>query len=387
MFAIIRSASIDQDRRGELRRWSYSAMLAAAVHGVAAMAVLAWHITSKPFDPDASTPAPFFIDLVPPPAPPSSEQRSPTREPNRDRGTPTRERANGAAEAGGTVNPDNSLVSFGLQRNEAGREANGVPPEAPVAPAPPDNAVPEAGGADASRALRVDPGPLDTSITVTPSLRQRKAFGAFGRNGMMLLRPSPYPGRTETTHNNPTGLANAPVARGVSGDGSFSHGPGAHLQDRVNAATERNVLRRAERARNGSAARTTNSLGINNVTSSSMHGNAKNAIGVATANGSIGNPKSGTIDGAHVRNAVGMTLAVSPGAHGISVDQHSAGAPISLKSGVSPSSTGFMAAAPPTGILNGHGLARPGTGLVALGGPPKSVSGLLNGSDFHPKHP
>lgn len=399
MFAIISSASINQDR-AELRRWSFSAMLAVAVHGVAAMAVLAWHITSKPIDADVSpAPGPFFIDLVPPPTSRSSEQHLRPPEPGLDRGDATSERGDGAAEARSAVNRDTGTVSFGLQRNEAGPGANDLAAEAPIVPARPDSAQPDAGGAstaasdafaashingspaDVSRVGGVDPGPLDTSITASPSLHQRQAFGAFGRNRMMLLRPSTYPGKTEPTHNSLRAFANAPVAHGVSGQGSVTHGPGAHVQDRVSA------LRRAERARNGGAAPAPNTLGINNPTSSGVHDNVKNAIGAAPANGSIGNPKSGAINGTTVRNAVGMIVEVHPGAHGIGgVDPHSGGNPNGLKTGVSPSSTGFTVAAPPTGILNGRGFVRPGTSLTALGGPPKSAPGSLNGSDFHSKH-
>lgn len=357
MPAFIRAALIDDDH-AEFRRWSYSAMLVVALHGAVATTVLSWHVSRQPFDAGGpSGVGALFIDLAPPPSP---EQNLPQLD---ARNTP-------AAEPG----------------------ANGPGADVPIAPLGQEGMVRDGGGtagashafaadtlekspAEGSQVFRADPGPLDTSITVLPPLHPRKSFSAFDRNRMILLRPLTHPGKTESSSDNPNALTNAPDA----------HRPGAHIQDRVNAAIERGqLLRRIERARNGNTVPGTNGLGIKNATGAGVHGNAsRNAIGAANANGNIGEPKADVINGT-ARNAIGLTVQVHPSAHGTNVNDGRGGV-AGLKTGVSPSSTGLKAAALPTGILNGRGMSRPGTGLTALGGPAKSATGVLNGSDFHPK--
>ena len=413
MSAFISSAWIDDDR-AEFRRWSFSAMLAVAVHAAVAMAALAWHVTNKPLELDAPSAAgALLMDLAPLPAAPSSERIQPQPESGHDRGAAPPERANNGAEPAG---PQQSLVEPRANRLVAG---------APLAPVPPDDAKGDAtstgaaaspaaatghlekGQIAASHAGRVDPGPLDTSITVLPTLHPHKAFGAFGRNRMILLRPSRHPGNVELSRHNPSALTNASGNHGFHGRSSLGHAPGAHIADRVNASIEREVLRRMERARNGGAVPGTNSLGTNSLGTNSLgmrntpgggsatnvHDNIKNSIGAAAANGNMGGPGSGVVNGT-VRNAVGMTVPAHPGAHGINADERREGIAglkaregiTGLKAAAAPGGTALPAPASPPGILNGRGMARPGTSLSVLGGAPKTVPGMLSGSDFHSKH-
>ena len=38
-------------------------------------------------------------------------------------------------------------------------------------------------------------------------------------------------------------------------------------------------------------------------------------------------------------------------------------------------------------IINGTGMGRPGLGIGVIGGPAKSVGGVISGTSFRPKHP
>ena len=379
--ASVRSALLDEDP-DKFGRWLFSAVLAACLHGAIAMAVLAWQVTSRTFSADgwSRSSEAVFIDLTPLPARQSPEWSLPRLEPGSDRGLIPLERARHGPQEGSAVSRNNSAEPAGLQRSEA-------------APVPPDTASDTgnsgavasdafAAGAveksppEVSHGLRVDPGPLDTSITVLPPLHPHKSFGIFDRNRMILLRPMVHPGKGESSHSNP-----------------LSHGPGARIQDRVNAALEREKLRGMERARNGSAVPGTNSLGMKNRASSTVHDSTKNALGETTVNNGNGNVESSVVNGS-TRNAVGMTIQVHPAPHSANIDEHREGIAgvkaregiAGLKTAVPPGNAGLMAATSPPGILNGRGAPRLGTSLSVLGGAPKTVPGSLSGSDFHPKH-
>jgi len=389
MSAFLRAASIDEDHAAS-RRWWFSALVAAGLHGAIAMAALSWHVTSQPAGTNGSSAssAAVFIDLTPLPAARSPEQTLP---PLNARNTAADEREKDMTRAASPANRDSSAESLGLQQTAAESWANGPVAEAPIAPVPPDTArdtgagaaasdafaagVVEKSPAEVSHGFRVDPGPLDTSITVLPPpFRPRLSFGVFTRNRMILLRPK-HPGNAESS-NHPLGK-----------------GPGAHIQDRVNADIERQNLNRIERARNGSTMPATNSLGMKNGTSSSVHDNSKNAIGATTANNGNGGAESGVVNSS-TRDAVGMTIQVHPAPHGTNVEEQRQGIAglkgregiTGLKTAIPPGDTGLKAAASPPGILNGRGTPRSGTSLTLLGGAPKTVPGSLSGSDFHPKH-
>ena len=428
--ALIDSALIGDDR-SEFRRWWLSATLVVALHAAVGTAVLTWRITSKPLDPD-TPPAggPFFIDLAPLPTTlPSAEQGVLPQAPGVDHGAVSSRSANDIPEVGTAVNRDNNAEAAGRQQSEAGPRANdaivsspigGTPipnspianspiveapmPSAPLAAGPPNDADGNAGSArsgalhalatghvetspvDASHAGRVDPGPIDTSITVSPSLHQREGDKS-GHNRMLLLRPLSHPGNADPLRNRAGAATNATGGRDFDVRNSLSHGPGAHLSDRLNAAVERGILRRAERDKNGSTVPGVNSLGMKSPTGSSApsnaQGSAKNAI-AATPAASTGDLKSGIINGS-ARNALGIPVQVHPGAHGINADERREGV-TGLTSAVPPGTRGLTAAAPPPGVINGRPIARPGTGLTALGGPARTVPGSLGGSDFRSKH-
>lgn len=400
MSAFIRAALIDDDHV-EFRRWMFSAMLVVALHGAVAMTVLAWHVPSRPFGTNGSagwsgSSGAVFIDLTPLPAAQSPERTLPRLDAG---GTAAAERRQDVTNAASAANRDSSAESLGLQRSAAEPRANGGDTGAPIAPLPQEDSARDSGGggaaaashafaadavekspAAASHSVRVDPGPLDTSITTLPALRLRKSMSVW-----ILLHSVKHPGKVESLRNNPSALSKAASAEhGFGSHGLLSRAPGAHIQDRVNAAIERAVLDRIERARNAGAVSGTNSLGIKTgsggTSSGGVHGNA---IGAANANGNMGNSMAGFVNGT-ARNAVGLTVQVHPGAHGLNVDEPREGI-AALKAAAAPGGRGLMAA-PNTGILNGRGVARPGTTLTALGGPPKTVPGVLSGSDFRSKH-
>lgn len=385
MSAFISLALVDVDRTA-FRRWSFSIMLVAVLHAAITMTVLVWHLTSRTLDAGAPI-DPWFVDLAPRSAAGSAEP-----------GQPQLVRDAGAFDEaknvrGNAVNGGTNTASAGLPPSEAepgmkgfnGGDDTGTGVAA-------SHALPmghsEESPIEARHAGHVELGPIDTSITVMPpALHQRKALGAFDRNGTILQRPAQHPGQVEPSRNNPGAFTNAPGANGLGDRGSLSHGVGAHVQDRVNAAIQKDIMRRAERARNGTTARGTDSLGIN-APGTVAHDNAKNAIGVGTPNSRIGTSPAAVVNGV-ARNAIGMATEFHPSAHGLGVGERRAGGAGVARAieltGVSPGSAGLKIGAPSPGILNGRGMARPGTSLAALGGPPKNVPGVLSGSDFHSK--
>lgn len=401
MSAFIRAAWIDDDHV-EFRRWMFSATLVVALHGAVAMTVLAWHVPSRPFGTNGSagwseSSGAVFIDLTPLPAAQSPER---TLQRLDARSTGAAERQQDVTNAASAANRDSSAESLGLQRSAAEPRANGGDTDAPIAPLPQEDGARDSGGgaaaaaashafaadavekspAAASHSVRVDPGPLDTSITTLPALRLRKSMSV-----LMLLHSVKHPGKVESLRNNPSALSKASAEHGFGSHGLLSRAPGAHIQDRVNAAIERAVLDRIERARNAGTVSGTNSLGIKTGSSGTVSGGVHgNAIGAANANGNMGNPMAGVINGT-ARNAVGLTVQVHPGARALNVDEPREGI-AALKAAAAPGGRGLMAA-PNTGTLNGRGMApRPGTSLSLLGGPPKTVPGALSGSDFRSKH-
>lgn len=419
MSAFISPALIDQDR-ADFRRWSFSAMLAVALHGAVAMTALTWYVANKPLDANGpSLRGPVFIDLAPPSAAPSSEQtltppsaaassEQSLAQPQSgsDRAAVRTQPIKAIPEAASALNRDSSgdpRGQQGPQRSEAEPSANGLTAAASTSLVPADDAAMDSGGAAAasralatpmerspvgvSHTLRVDPGPLDTSITALPApLRPPRPFGAFGHNRAILLRPLRQPGKAGPSHSNPSGPTHA--------SGDQGHAPGAHMEDRVNAAIERDVLHRIERARNGAAVPGTNSLGMRNGASSpSLHDNSKNAIGAGTGNNGVGSPESGVINGT-AKNAVGMTVPAHPNAPETNADERREGVTglkaregiAGLKAVAAPGGAELTHAGPLPGVLNGRGMTRPGMALSVLGGPPKIVPGALSGSDFHPKH-
>jgi len=241
--------------------------------------------------------------------------------------------------------------------------------DAPTTPTSAEGVEQQAGntGTAAGPSGRVDPGPIDTSISALPSLWQRKATG--GQNRMILLRPSRYPGQAPTS-----------TSAGYAVPGSHIHRPGAHIADRVNAAVERQVQQRAERAKSDNGATSTNSLGIRKAATPSTGSgdNQRNANGAVSGHGGVGNPRAGIINHA-AKNATGLTTQVHANAHGINSDDHTIAG---QKLAVPLSRTASIGGPALAGVINARGAGR----QSALGGPPKSVSGTLSGSDFRPKH-
>jgi len=345
------SAFIDDDRT-DIRRWSFSAAFVVALHVAIATAALTWRMTVEPANSvGQAAVVPFFVDLTPLPAAPRPTQGEPQPE-----GINKQAEAPPAATA--PIAPAPPQSAEGVNNSDARTVSGGG---AGASYAAPGNA--HGSGATLANPMvtpRVDPGPLDTSITVLPVLHPTKAGGLFERNKMILLRPSRRPGEPE----HPYGLSatrgagtNVPDARTPG-----THGPGAHVQDRVRAAIARG-MHPAAGGRNA----------VGGATAPGAVGNGRNAIGAATTTTGIHGDGRSSTDGVVVRNAIGMPVPIHQGTPEITNAERKAG-PIA--------STG---AAPNIGAINGHDMSRPDQRPGALGGPAKATWGVLRGSDFKPR--
>ena len=367
------------DDRAQLRRWSYSAAVAVVVHGGMVAAVLNWRMAIAPLNLTGfPPPAAVIIDLAPLPAAPRPLQSPaqpasafgraagpPAKEITEEKTAPNGEKnAEPAAAPAATTAP----VAFAPAQNGEGedsaqtRSASGGGGVSPAAPSNGrgGNAI-EASHMDISR---VDPGPIDTTVTVQPVLHPRKAARVIGQNRIILLRPSRHPGEREPFHNlsATSGTATNPPGFHIPGTQvPGTHAPGAHVQDRARAAMAREIHPADGRSAIGGAAAT------------SIVVSSRNAIGgAATTSMGRGNSPNAVVI---AKNAVGMTIQLHPSIPSMNNGERKTG-PIAS-----------TATAPANGIINGHDIVRPGTRPGVIGGPAKTVAGGINGTDFHPRHP
>ena len=341
-------AFINEDR-ATLDRWAISIAVALVLHGTIAAAVLTWHSVIVP----ERQAAPFLIDLLPLPAAPAPEQSQPERSQSLSQPAAA---AAGAIEAPPPVSeriitsapesiapltparsPDNGAENSAGSRADSGgggaaAHAGSNGPAGSVT----DTSPLPSGGMNAM--------PLDTSITVMPSLYGKKAGGGMGQKKKQtvifrpLKRPGLQVGQPEHAHN----LSPATVTAVTR-----TNAVGAHVQDRVRAAL----------ARAGS------------------HGEIKNAIGGAAAPGA-GGGNANAAEGVAV-NSVGMTVHVHPNIAGTNTAEPKTGLAESV------ATAGTMNHS----VVNGHDMIRPGSATGAIGGPAKNTGGVLSGSMFHLRHP
>jgi len=114
-------------------------------------------------------------------------------------------------------------------------------------------------------------------------------------------------------------------------------------------------------------------------------GPARNAIGMAVPSGAGGNgmtaPGASAADGrpgasgvnGTITNAIGVTVPRTPGAAGVSVPRPAIGAVASI--GTPTNQSG----------INGTSMFRPGASAGAVGGPSKTVAGVINGTGIKPR--
>jgi hypothetical protein len=326
--------------RANLDRWAISVAVALILHGGIAAALLTWHGTIVPQRPDA----PFLIDLQPLPVVRVPEKSQTTAQPvaaavEHAEMLPVFEpaiaKASEAPEPQPPVSQDVAAENNSKSQTEgggggAGRGgSNGISDGAETAPL-------HAGGMNAA--------PLDTSITVTPSLYGKKAGAGLAptKKQIVIFRPSKHapthPGVAEQARNfNPSIAA---VSR--------TNAVGAHVQDRVRAALARGRI----------------------------PGDSKTAIGLALPGAAEG--RNGSATEGVVVNSIGMTVRVHPGVPATAAGEAgpAALAPVANAGAVTNHA-----------VVNGREMVRPGAATAGIGGPAKNTAGVLSGSMFHTRHP
>jgi hypothetical protein len=327
-----------------LRRWGISLAVALLLHGViAAIVVLAWRKL-----PALNRPGPVVVELAPPPAEPNAQPAEPT--------FATTSADAGRSDSAERTDIDHPFAQLPIRSKTAEGESEPTfATQNREAIAPAENADEKAaeartasggGGLHLAPGAEIGGGPIDTRIA--PSF---PSFGARGKKAPRKLARSSSP----LAHPNKQAGEQGPSRRLSALRGSIViNAIGARVEDRVRAA-----MARANASGNG----------------------ARNAVGSTMSNnaGSAANPADGI-----VTNAIGMAVHVHP-----TLPQAMNGAP---GTGVAASAGARMPAAGMNGVAGAAGVNGSGMGHLAsragtIGGPAKGVSGVLNGTDFHPRHP
>ena len=379
------------DNRAQLRRWAFSTALVVAAHAAIAAAVLTWRVVIAPLSLPAP-PAPLLIDLVPaaptrgsvqpaatPAAAPAGTKDFRVVQPN-IMSAPAVERV---APAGANANERSSLSGEPAQQPQtaAGMDAaqksaapnmasggggaaqqaapgNGLGRSTATSPGTAGSATPAP-----SVTLRVNPGPLDTSITVVPLLHGKRPTGVMGLPGFGALRSLQLPGNRAVERN-----LGAASGRGTNDRTTF-HIPGARIpgpygQGNVRADDLAKGTGPAQRIRTAIGSPVLASPGAAIHPESAV----RNAIGAPAATGLGGT--SASVPDRVATNAIGMTVQLHVGRVGeFKAD------PITR----TPAAIGGA-------VINGREMMRPGMRNAAIGGPARSaLPGMLSGSSFPPR--
>jgi hypothetical protein len=326
-----------------VRRWGLAVAVALLLHGViAVIVVLAWRKL-----PMLNLPGPVIVELAPPAGQPNAQPAEPT--------FATTGADVGRSESAERADIDHPFAELTARSKTAEEESEptfAARDREAIAPAEnADEKAADARTASGGGGLRPAPGaeiggaPIDTRIAPSFGARGKKAPRELARTLSPLAHPNKQAG------------GQGPSRRLSALRGSIViNAIGARVEDRVRAA-----MARANASGNG----------------------ARNAVGSTMANnaGSAANPADGV-----VTNAIGMAVHVHP-----TLPQPMNGAP---GTGVAASAGARMPAAGMNGagVAGAAGVNGTGTGHLAsragtIGGPAKGVSGVLNGTDFHPRHP
>ena len=405
------------ENRADLRRWIISATIVIALHGGLVMALVHWH--------KAIPTEPFVMDLAPwsgASGPelgafqPEGIARSSASEQAESTSQPAGEKAaaQGGAASAPSEAPQARTASGGgaLQaqpgNGRGGGTATGPAPNGSVANNPlannhpaniplpnisvPNIPVPNSAGPNnpvAGSPPAINPlnnTPIDTSITVQPPLHGRNGltgFGAgeekgrqlgIGQKGQIIFRPSRRPGELDHPRHFTLPGATAP---GIAG----TRIPGAHVQDRARAAMARqiNAIGNAATAIGGRGG------------PHAGHNVATNAIGIAGPG--VGGKGGGDNGAGNVTiNAIGLAVQVPRGAAAAKgIDGHGANSPSVpamnfAQRGANSGALGGPALSGGT-ALDGRTMIRRGAASGVIGGPAGRASGVLSGTDFHPRIP
>ena len=310
-----------------LRRWAISGAVVVLVHGAIAAAVVTWRNIIVPWQP----PGPVVIDLAPAPAAPAEKAAL----------------APAPAQVPSTVPADKPVdkveektAARGEEKAQSGQFEQSPGAAAPLTLAPPESTERENGAAasagvmhQAAPAGQGAGNPIDTRIGEQP--RFRKAGKANDWTKTIMGRPSstgrpmrnfagrhPDLGAAASWARNSIGMLTQDVAGGASAKG-------------LNTAA-----------------------------------GVKNAVGIAPMNSDQEMARSaGT-----ATNAIGITVPIRTNFQTTNMGQH--------KSIVMLASSTVMR---PNATINGTSMVRPGSGTAMIGGPARTIAGVINGTGIRPK--
>lgn len=398
------------DNRAQLRRWLFSSAIVIAVHAAVAAAVLTWRIVIIPLNfPAPPAPGPLMIELAPvrsaqPAASPASALAR-VKDPSTSRpnaaSAPIGEQT---APAGASASERSPAGGENAQQPQAATGVNGAAASAPPQPSetqPSGHAATASGGGAAfeqtepgnglgrntaasptanrpaanspaganpiaaatppALSFRVNPGPLDTSITVVPPLHGKKPTGVMALPGFGTLRP--LPGQSESL-----GDAEAGGGRGTNERTPVLRipgvrNPGPYGQASAWADEPAKATKSAEEIRTSIGSLAPASPGA------AVHpaGDVRNTIANVTATG-LGAGRAASPDRI-ARNAIGTTINT---VHGVGEFK--------------PDPVTRMPAAMGGAVINGREMTRPELRNVAIGGPARSaLPGVLSGTSFPPR--
>jgi hypothetical protein len=338
------------EKRAPLHRWGISIAVALLLHAVIAVIVfLAWRQSAT-----LTPPGPVIVELAPPSGQPNAQPSEPTF-------------ATTGADVGRSDSAERADVDQPFARQAPKPEAAEGTAEPtfanqsrqPVAPTEraDENAADVrtasgGGGMPAAPSAGLS-GPIDARIA--PSFGSR-AFDPRARKAPRKLAGSLSPLARQTKQAG----GQVSVRRLSALPGSIViNAIGARVQDRVRAAIAR-ANASVSGARNPVGSTGTAGSASANATDSV----ATNAIGMAVhVHPNNTNPMSGSLGNTTASAGGRIPLAGANGSAGIG-------------------GTSINGAS-----INGANMGRPAFRVGAVGGPAKSMVGVLNGTDFHPRHP
>ena len=308
-----------------LRRWAISGAVVVLVHGAIAAAVVTWRNIIVPWQP----PGPVVIDLAPAPAAPAEQAAL----------------APAPAQVPSTVSADKPLDKVEERTAARSEEKPSQFEQSPGAPAPltltPPGSTERENGAAASGGVMHQAAPtregaanpIDTRIGEQP--RSKKTGKANDWTKTIMGRPSSTgrPMRNFAGRHPDLGAA-----------GSWARNSIGMLTQDVAGATSAKGL-------NGAAG-------------------VKNAVGIAPTSSNQEMARSaGT-----ATNAIGITVPIRTHSPNANMGQHKS--IVMLASGTTMT---------PNATINGTSMVRPGSGTAMIGGPAKTISGVINGTGIRPK--
>jgi hypothetical protein len=324
------------EKRTLLRRWGISVAVALLLHGViAAIIVLAWRKS-----PALNPPGPLVVELAPPEDQPNAQPAEPTF-------------ATIGADVGRSASAGHTDIDHPFAQLAPKREVT----EGTIAPAErADENAPDVRTASGGGEVPAGPsaglsGPIDTRIA--PSFGSR-AFDPRAKKAPRKLARSANPLGRQNKQAGGQGPARRLSAQPSS---IVINAIGARVQDRVRAA-----IARANASGSG----------------------VRNAVGGAVANNaeSVSAPAGGV-----VTNAIGVAVQAHPNVPGYMGSELKTGPPTSDGRIANTGRAGIGGASIDGVSINNTNTSRPPLRIGALGGPAKNMSGGLNGTDFHPRHP